>query len=97
MKNVLFAVLIYVTMMPIDIKLENKFLENLNSFIIKIRMAFDNKKIRIVDYFIEINGNLMCFSTTMNPSIDVNDYEAMGKDLAVLDMVRVFSSIKEEH
>ena len=37
--------LIYVTMMPIDMKFENKFLENLNSFIIKIRIAFDNKKI----------------------------------------------------
>ena len=85
--------LIYVTMMPVDIKLENKFLENLNSFIIKIRMAFDNKKINssknLKEYVHEIdNLKFIEYQTLIKPESRIH------VKLFCIDEIKTYLSLK---
>ena len=85
--------LIYVTMMPIDIKLENKFLENLNSFIIKVRMAFDNKTIdsskNLKDYVHEIdNLKFIEYQTLIKPESRIH------VKLFCIDEIKTYFSLK---
>ena len=85
--------LIYITMMPVDIKLENKFLENLNSFIIKIRMAFDNKKINssknLKEYVHEIdNLKFIEYQTLIKPESRIH------VKLICIDELKTYFSLK---
>ena len=85
--------LIYVTMMPIDMKFENKFLENLNSFIIKIRIAFDNKKINssknLKEYVHEIdNLKFIEYQTLIKPESRIH------VKLFCIDEIKIYLSLK---
>jgi hypothetical protein len=85
--------LIYFSLMPIDIKFENKFLENLNSFIIKVRTAFDNKKINssknLKDYVHEIdNLKFIEYQTLLKPESRIH------VKLFCIDEIKTYFSLK---